>query len=166
MPVHKKENAAKHYIKHKEKIDKINRDYYYKNKPRIRKREKEKTLKARSVGLCTRCFRKPSVSGGYCGECRAYGIKIRRKFRLLALEHYGGKCACCGETNIKFLTIDHINNDGFKWRKDHGNDNIGYWLARHAYPEGYQILCFNCNCGRQFNQENPGICPHREVEIS
>lgn len=34
------------------------------------------------------------------------------------------------------------------------------WLARHKYPEGFQLLCWNCNCGRAING---GICPHEEV---
>jgi hypothetical protein len=81
--------------------------------------------------------------------------------RAEVITHYGcdpPKCACCGESNIKFLTIDHINNDGNEMRKIHG---VGYkflkWLEKMNYPDGFQILCMNCNWGKS---QNNGVCPH------
>ena len=38
--------------------------------------------------------------------------RARDKLRALVIEHYGDRCSCCGESEIKFLAIDHINNDG------------------------------------------------------
>ena len=40
-----------------------------------------------------------------------------QKTRNKVLIAYGNKCNCCGEKNIKFLTIDHINNDGAEHKK-------------------------------------------------
>lgn len=73
-----------------------------------------------------------------------------QKDRLIALQHYGGKCVVCGETLIIFLTIDHINNDGAAHRKsinghNHGGVDMGAWLRRNNYPDGFQVLCVNCN---------------------
>jgi hypothetical protein len=76
------------------------------------------------------------------------------------LEHYGKKCACCGETTEKFLTIDHINNDGTKQRKESGikgSYSMYVWLIRNNYPPEFQILCYNCNLGKA---RNGGVCPH------
>jgi hypothetical protein len=28
---------------------------------------------------------------------------------------------------------------------------------KHGYPEGFQVLCMNCNWGRY---RNGGVCPH------
>lgn len=47
----------------------------------------------------------------------------QQRLRNEVIIHYGGdppKCACCGEDNIGFLTLDHINNDGNKDRQLHG----------------------------------------------
>ena len=77
-------------------------------------------------------------------------------------ERYGNKCLCCGETNIQFLTIDYINGKGCQHRKEIGvsaGKNFYHWLKRNNYPNGFQVLCFNCNCGRQVNG---GVCPHKE----
>jgi len=68
-------------------------------------------------------------------------------------------CACCGETEIQFLTIDHLNNDGAKHRKEINHRRIILWLIEKNFPEGYQVLCWNCNSGRHYNG---GICPHKD----
>lgn len=75
-----------------------------------------------------------------------YGYQKRRyeKYRLEAILRYGGKCACCGEKELVFLTIDHVNGGGSAHRKAVGN-NIGNWLRKNGYPSGYRVLCHNCN---------------------
>lgn len=73
---------------------------------------------------------------------------------------YGNKCACCGETEKKFLTIDHINNDGHIERSI--NKNSVLKLIRESLlfkRNDIQVLCWNCNCGKQ---RNNGICPHKQ----
>jgi hypothetical protein len=73
-------------------------------------------------------------------------------------------CQCpsgkCNITNIKFLTVDHPNNDGMKLRKVQGFGSSFYrWIIRNNFPPGFRILCWNCNSGRE---KNGGICPHEE----
>ena len=79
------------------------------------------------------------------------------------LEHYGNKCGCCGETEPMFLTLDHINNDGYLTtyitKSGHRGRRTNYeTIVRNNFPEGYQILCWNCNSGRA---RNKGTCPHK-----
>ena len=76
----------------------------------------------------------------------------RRKIRMEAMIHimHGIKplCIICGEDFFPLLQIDHINNDGNKWRKIHGYSNRMYrWLKKNNYPSEpeLQILCANCN---------------------
>ena len=85
--------------------------------------------------------------------------RYRLKAKLECITHYGGKCVCCGESNIKFLTMDHVNNDGAKHRLETNRFLIYAWLRSQGYPEGYQVMCFNCNCGRYYNG---GVCPHHD----
>ncbi len=86
--------------------------------------------------------------------------KLRLKTKKEVLEAYGNKCVCCGESNHEFLTIDHINNDGAKHRKEqnlHGGFSIHAWLKRNNFPkDNFQILCWNCNCAKG----HYGYCPH------
>lgn len=90
------------------------------------------------------------------------------KFSVMAIYSDGQPiCVCCGETEIRFLTIDHINNNGANHRKERAN-RLGHrfyrWLKDNGFPDGYQVMCFNCNCGKFVNG---GICPHKEkVSVS
>lgn len=112
----------------------------------------------------------------YCMWCKQWlplarfqlGIKVcfscrsktdRRKSKLEVLKNYGEKCACCGEGEIEFLTIDHIEGGGGLHRKklrDSGEFHIYRWLKKNHWPKGYRVLCLNCNGARGFF----GYCPH------
>lgn len=76
------------------------------------------------------------------------------------IEAYGGKCSCCGETQFEFLTIEHINRDGAKHRREiGGSKRIYQWLKDNNYPkEGFTVLCFNCNAASFYY----GECPHKK----
>lgn len=71
------------------------------------------------------------------------------------------KCQCpgCNVDDEMFLTIDHINDDGASHRSKIGNGmwSFYWWAKRNGFPDGFQVLCYNCNCGRS---RNGGICPH------
>ncbi|QGH72700.1 MAG: IceA protein [Podoviridae sp. ctQNx1] len=89
-----------------------------------------------------------------------------QKLKLKAIEVFGGRCVCCGEEGIEFLTLDHINNDGNEHRKEVSKIAFGIygWLERHGYPkEGLQLLCWNCNMAKR---ANGGVCPHQTAEGS
>jgi len=83
----------------------------------------------------------------WSASVRSYGYKLRAQ----ALDAYGAKCECCGETEPVFLALDHINNDGKLCRtKKHRRKGYGLYLfiVKNNYPKGIQILCFNCNCAK------------------
>mgnify|MGYP001599706083 FL=1 len=68
-------------------------------------------------------------------------------------------CACCGETNLVFLSIDHIDGGGNKHRREihtNGGTKLYQWLRQKFYPPGYRVLCMNCNHATRFRQ----ACPH------
>lgn len=94
---------------------------------------------------------------------KAYQTKLRAE----AFDAYGGAfCACCGEKTFRFLTLDHKDSNGATKRRESKRwGGYSYLAALRAakYPPGYQVLCFNCNCGRQLNG---GICPHAEAHQS
>jgi len=77
--------------------------------------------------------------------------------RLECLIHYGGnppKCACCGETHIEFLTIDHVYGGGNKHRQIiKSNGSYFYkWLKKNNFPKDFQVLCANCNMAKGRNK--------------
>lgn len=98
-------------------------------------------------------------------ESREKGKIRRQKRRAEVLVHYGGnppKCVCCGELEDSFLSIDHINNDGAKHRKEinvHSGDAFYLWLKKNNFPSGFQVLCYNCNMAKGIY----GKCPHEKA---
>lgn len=128
---------------------------------RIRVRRQQR----KADGLCVRCGGVNTTGLVLCdscaAKCRATQRKSMAKIRLLALTAYGGKCACCGEDRIEFLAIDHIDGGGRIHRKEINMD-ITFWLKKHNYPPGFQVLCHNCNLAKGFY----GACPHiTECEV-
>ena len=87
-----------------------------------------------------------------------YQQNLMRKKRDAVFEAYGGAiCACCGEDHIEFLTVDHINGGGNKHRGSI-SQNFYNWLIDNNFPEGFRVLCMNCNFARRFGRK----CPHDE----
>lgn len=93
--------------------------------------------------------------------------------RLEALIHYSQDppiCACpdCGISDIRFLQLDHTKGDGAKQRRligqtqgdqkqvkrqkqkvSVGGNGLPYWLKKHKWPKGFQVLCANCNYAKR-----------------
>src|ERR1051326_154650 len=109
---------------------------------------------------CWHCRQVAPDPSAYLAKKRRYAAE--RKKRVLAA--YGGKCTCCGETEPKFLTIDHVKGHGNEHRRALGLRGYRFyrWLEKEGWPPGYTVLCFNCNCGRYFNG---GVCPHKKPAL-
>jgi len=97
--------------------------------------------------------------------------RLRRKaLRNEILSAYGGACACCGESEPEFLSIDHIDESGADHRRalggkqgdtrrfSAGGEKTYKWLKDRGFPtDGFQLLCMNCN----FAKGKLGECPHK-----
>jgi len=79
----------------------------------------------------------------------------RRRERAAVIEAYGGKCACCGETQYEFLSIDHVAGGGRKHRASL-TMSMEHFLYKNGFPAGYRLLCHNCNQAIGYY----GRCPH------
>lgn len=136
------------------------RNYQAVNRERIALKRKDYDMRRNANPL----FRENERKRG-----RAYWAKLRHEVFMA----YGGYiCNCCGETEPLFLSIDHVNNDGAKHRRQLGyNSGNGKgassrtwkWLKDNNYPEGFQVLCMNCNLGKA---RNKGKCPHQSKPFS
>lgn len=150
----------------------------------ISTRKKDAIESRKLAGLCSRlsCSNTVTEGQGACDEHnavrraarianpalhRATDRRAHFKLKMDAFNAYGGpKCTCCNESEIKFLTIDHINNNGASHRKEitagknKNHKGSGYklyqWLRKNDYPPGFRVLCFNCNSVRGAY----GFCPH------
>jgi hypothetical protein len=84
-----------------------------------------------------------------CRECLKLQRKIRYNIKAYkAIEYYSNgsmKCEICGIDDRDVLCLDHIDNDGSKHRKECKYSSIYSWVETNNYPEGFQVLCRNCN---------------------
>lgn len=115
------------------------REYYRKNREHIKKKAAERYVKKAEYQA-------------------AYAKRYRYELKAQVFGAYGRRCNCCGETNVGFLTVDHVNGGGNEHRKSVGGGVQVYLdIIRRNFPEDFQVLCYNCNLGRQWNG---GTCPH------
>lgn len=96
-------------------------------------------------------------------ETLALDKRRNQELRALILLHYSDgilRCLHCKTTDIEVLCIDHTNNDGEKHRKTvESGSKLYCWLKRNDFPEGFQVLCHNCNFKKRLrhkeNKEEP-----------
>lgn len=132
---------------------------------RHRKRRALQRERLKRLGLCAAGDGNALVTGSVCCQkCLTKNAETARAkhaaLRNQVLEGYGGMCACCDEWIPDFLTLDHVQNDGANERKASDYNLMALYrrLIKEGFPLEYQLLCWNCNCGRA---KNGGVCPHR-----
>lgn len=121
-------------------------------------------------------------TGGECSKCRRpkirrqsqhpkYGTRIRsdclhcdklsrQAVKTKAFSVLGDLCRCCSEDDPDKLTVDHVHDDGFLWRKEHGNNHTAIYrqIVARNYADGvFQLLCWNCNFSKHLGR---GLCVH------
>ncbi len=80
--------------------------------------------------------------------------RLRANLKREVILHYGNGeivCSRCGFKDIKALSIDHINGGGNKHRRK--IKNFYYWLRKNNFPEGYQVLCMNCQFIKKIEED-------------
>jgi hypothetical protein len=101
----------------------------------------------------------------YKEKNREHVLAVKRAFyarqRSEMIVRLGGKCACCGITEQRFLSVDHINGDGNSDRKMFGRQARQAVKASGFDRAKYQVLCHNCNLAKGFY----GQCPHKEMSV-
>jgi len=79
-------------------------------------------------------------------EIKAYQQVWLQKKRIQILSYYSNntmECAVCGEDDIDILDINHIDGGGRKQK--HRGLALYKWLIDNNFPEGFNVLCCNCN---------------------
>ena len=134
------EQRAKHcaesrsyYSQHKEEQKKVHRIWYEKHRDEISEKAKEyrklhgdelrakQKIRSRKhyysdIDRARNKARERTIL--YRKRHRDELIEKRRELRREVVNHYGGKCACCGEVELKFLAIDHAGGGGNKHRRE------------------------------------------------
>jgi len=145
---------------------------------RQKQAQNQKLLRENKIknNLCVICGANSANSKKYCQKCSIKRSKwykqspTRKKDKIKRMErqkivvhHYGNQCSCCGEEQILFLQLDHIDGDGNKHRKriNKYGSTFFKWIIDNNFPNNFKLLCANCNTGRY---RNGGICPHQDKQ--
>jgi hypothetical protein len=158
MQVNKK-RMERYYGNHQEELKKAKKyndshkkehaQYYQKN--RINIRIKAKKFYDEHPELMSEQKRKQYHKSPekYKGKALQRYQTVVKKFKEIVMSYYSKKnteCRLCKEKGLDFLNIDHIEG-----RKEVGHSRevkgakLYHFLIKHNFPEGYQVLCWNCN---------------------
>lgn len=87
----------------------------------------------------------------------------RERTKIQVLSHYSNgelKFKHCGYTDIRALCLDHIKHNGSKDRKQNkiasrGSKGMNSYESykKLGYPDGLQVLCFNCNTIKEWERK-------------
>ena len=91
--------------------------------------------------------------------------EARSLLRLEILNHYSNEslvCCRCGYGDVRALDLDHKENNGGDHRKAIGRRGATYdiyaQLKRDGFPDGYQVLCRNCNWIKEMERRSQRQC--------
>lgn len=113
-PVDRSEWAKEYYQKNKNRIEAYRKTYHIEHREEILKRVREHYHNNRDKRLAYgKRWREANKD-----KMAAYKKTSNDKLRKNIYDAYGGAfCACCGENQQEFLSIDHINGNGNEHRR-------------------------------------------------
>lgn len=95
---------------------------------------------------------------------KTYKARLRKEV-VGYYSRYEYRCICCHEDSWEFLTIDHIEGNGSAHRREigsRGGHSFYVWLIKNNFPQGYRVLCSNCN----HSLGVWGYCPHMPLSTT
>ena len=166
MPYKNLEDRRKHYQKNKDVIKARVNAYRIKNREKILERRrvarngcKDRINQKRREGWALnrdlrRSYQRISSKKFYyrhLDKVRGQSRDRNRELKYEVFSRYSNNeqpyCAACGFADIRALCIDHIKNDGASHRREVGGGGTTLYrnLKKRNFPEGFQVLCSNCN---------------------
>lgn len=103
-------------------------------------------FKNRQCIVCNRRRRKANYQKDPIGANVSARME-RDALRLEVLQAYSPELSCsiCQDRHLQFLVIDHILGGGCSHRNEIGRGSFYRRLRDDGFPEGYRVLCYNCN---------------------
>lgn len=114
----------------------------------------------REEGKCIHCSAPAAPNHTLCFVHLAKGRMAGWLRKCMAVEILGGKCAMCGQTDVRILEFDHRNNDGKQHREELGGKRgtvgvvIVTWVLNNPTEakERLQVLCACCHAYKRYER--------------
>lgn len=88
------------------------------------------------------------------------GLKLAA---LIAYSQDPPTCRTCGFTDVRALSIDHVEGSGTRHTQSlGGGQKIYHWLIKNGFPRGFQVLCMNCQFIRKASEQQWGLRSGRQ----
>ena len=156
----KKAYNAKYYAKHRSDFLARSKQYRKEHPEQMQQVRRSNYVRNRTARLA---YRKTYYEAN-TEKAKSCDRAGRLWLKALVIEAYGGKCSCCGEPRLEFLTIEHSRHDGAAHRKRVGAGKGMYRdLRNRDFPkdEGLTIFCWNCQMATRYGDR----CPHEDKSI-
>ena len=164
--------SKEYYENNKERLLEAQKIYKQKNKVKLEAKRKEWKEKNPDYGKnyyqTHKTEHRQYMKKWYQNNKKLQSQKARDKRlknKILIFLHYSENnlcCKCCGEKQLEFLTLDHINGGGNKHRKILRRKDLYIWVIDNNFPEIFTLLCMNCNWAKG----QLGYCPHQNEKKS
>lgn len=162
------EYSRRYYKAHPEKARESSRRYRETHPDRARESSRKSNKRWRETHLEQERERSRRWYKDHIEYERSRGRAKNQRIKVEVLSHYSGgipHCAICRESRLVCLSIDHIRGGGNKHKKDLGIIVVIYqWLRGQGYPDGYQVLCMNCQFAKRI--ENKELRKAGSIESS
>ena len=131
---------------------------------------KARFIARRKAKLCYRCNSSIWNAHPKSGLCETHFNSVKAYIastqpakilatRIRVMTHYCGgtpfcQCPGCTTSYIGFLQMDHVEGDGASHTyvgkftgevTKYSGATLLKWIEKNNYPEGFQVLCANCN---------------------
>jgi len=109
------------------------------------------------VDLKHKAYKKANIDK-YREWGRKHALAHNQRLKLEVFTHYSRglpQCANCSERRMSCLSIDHKNGRARTEKMKTGLRGVTFyrWLRTSNYPEGYQVLCMNCQWVKRFENK-------------
>ena len=164
----KNELSANQFCKHQREADGLccwckscksrkDKEYQEKNKEKIKIKKHESYVEnSEKIKERVAKYRKENID-----KVAAWDKISSNKIKEEIMLHYCNgdiKCKNCLENDIRLLTIDHIEGNGNDHRKKTKcgcGQTMCFWLKKNNFPEGFQILCWDCQWKKRHQEMQP-----------
>ncbi len=150
----KKQEDQRYQQNHASKIKQVKHQYYLENREAVAER----------TALYSKANRV---------RANAWGAAAKQRLRLEVFARYSedNNCVCCGFDDPRSLSIDHINDNGADHRRSIGLAGRGgydfyRWLKQNGYPDGFQVLCSNCQFKKRAEKWREGTTHTQQVRAA
>ena len=124
----------------------VERSKTWREKNSARKKEYQDEYRANHRDEINRRRRKYYVTNRT--QIRSVATRRIDKLKAELYNIFGKRCVQCGFDDVRALQLDHINGGGAQERR--GKTAAQVWRNAINNPEGYQMLCANCNSIKRY----------------